>query len=130
MNLGENIKKARIKKGYSQAELAEKIGVSQAAIYYWENGKREPNFETIHKIANALDVSYIELMNNDFINLFSCGSNKDVIASMVNDMLGVNIQNNENKLLSKYRELNEDGQEKAIEQVELLTKIEEYRKKD
>lgn len=72
MSLGDKIKNARIKKAYSQAELANKIGVSQSAIYYWENGKREPSIEIIKKIAAALDTNIVSLIGyGDYCDLIA-----------------------------------------------------------
>lgn len=61
MNIGENIQKLRIKANLTQAQLAEYIGVSQSAVYYWEKGKREPNTETIKKLVDIFHISLDEL---------------------------------------------------------------------
>ena len=41
MNFKYNIKRLRIENGLTQEELARSIGVSQSAVYLWENGKSE-----------------------------------------------------------------------------------------
>lgn len=51
------IKELRIKHGLSQAELADKTGVSEQAISFYENGKRHPKIETWQKLANCFNVS-------------------------------------------------------------------------
>lgn len=51
------IKELRKDKGISQAELADRAGVSRQAISFYEKGKRHPKIETWQKIANALDTS-------------------------------------------------------------------------
>ncbi|MFV0516523.1 MAG: helix-turn-helix domain-containing protein [Aminipila sp.] len=56
MSIGENIKNARKSKGLSQSELGAALSVSQAMIAQYENGVRNPKFETIKKIAEKLDV--------------------------------------------------------------------------
>lgn len=53
----ERLKELRLKKGLTQTELGKKVGVKQNTFTNWENGKREPNFETIIKIADLLEVS-------------------------------------------------------------------------
>ena len=45
----------RIDKGLSQEELARRAGTKQSVISRIENGESEPRFETIKKIAKALD---------------------------------------------------------------------------
>jgi transcriptional regulator with XRE-family HTH domain len=41
----------------SVAELAKLTGLSRAAIYNYESGKRKPTFEALCKLATALKVS-------------------------------------------------------------------------
>ena len=65
MMVGDNIKNIRKSKGLKQKELAEKIGVSATAIMRYEKGQREPDKETIEKIALALKVTPSSLMNWD-----------------------------------------------------------------
>jgi transcriptional regulator with XRE-family HTH domain len=57
IKMNERIKKIRKQNGLSQIELGERIGVSQQVITNYERGIREPNIETLLKIAGALDVS-------------------------------------------------------------------------
>lgn len=61
MNIGENIQRLRIKANLTQSQLADYIGVSQSAVYYWEKGKREPNTETILKLLNIFHITLDEL---------------------------------------------------------------------
>lgn len=60
-NIGENIKIIRKKKGYSQRQLAEKLGTSPQNLAQYENGKRIPKIETLDKIASALNVSIADI---------------------------------------------------------------------
>lgn len=46
----------------SQKELAEKIGVTHAAISYWENGVNIPNVKDCWKLADVLGISIDELV--------------------------------------------------------------------
>lgn len=62
IRLGKRIAKARRDKGYTQEELAEKIGVSLTWIGYIETAKRRPNLKMIYKLAKALDVNAGELL--------------------------------------------------------------------
>ena len=61
--LSENIKEFRIEKGLSQAELAQKVGVSQGAIYFWEKGINEPTAGCIIKLAKVFGVTADELLS-------------------------------------------------------------------
>lgn len=56
MNIGEQIKKYRLKLGISQKELGKRLGMSQQQIAQYENGNRIPKIETINNIADALGI--------------------------------------------------------------------------
>ena len=51
------LKELRLKKRLTQTELGEKVGVKQSTFTNWENGKREPSFENLVKLADLLEVS-------------------------------------------------------------------------
>lgn len=53
----ERLKDLRHEKKLSQAELAKHIGVSQRSISSWETGFRQPDYETLEKLAAFFDVS-------------------------------------------------------------------------
>lgn len=63
--LSENIREFRIERGMSQMELAKLVGVSQGAIYFWENGINEPTAGCVVKLAKAFNVSVDELLSYD-----------------------------------------------------------------
>lgn len=56
MSIGENIKKARIDAGLSQKQLGECLGITAQSVAQWETGRREPKYQSIVKIADALNV--------------------------------------------------------------------------
>ncbi len=47
--IGKNIKRLRERNHMTQEELAEKLFVTRQAISKWENGKTEPDIETLQK---------------------------------------------------------------------------------
>lgn len=57
------IKEYREKKGISQAKLAELVDLTSGAIGHYEIGSREPNLETITRIAIALEVEPTDLID-------------------------------------------------------------------
>ena len=63
MNIGDNIRRIRQKKGLSQKQLGELLHMSPIMISQYENGKRNPKLETIQKIAKALETTPGYLMN-------------------------------------------------------------------
>ena len=54
-------KRLRNSCGLTQAEMAEKIGISRSTIGMYETGAREPDFETLEKIADFfnVDIDYL-----------------------------------------------------------------------
>ena len=64
-NFNENLKEARIKSGLSQKEVSENIGVAKSTYSLYESGNREPNVNTIKKIADVLNVSADTLLDEE-----------------------------------------------------------------
>ncbi len=60
--LSENIRRLRRAKGLSQEELAGFLGVSRQSVSLWEQGETNPTVENIYAMAEALGVSFDELM--------------------------------------------------------------------
>ncbi|PID53467.1 MAG: XRE family transcriptional regulator [Micrococcales bacterium] len=56
-SLGETIVTGRVAAGLTQADLANAIGVTQAAMSRYENDLREPEADTIQRIGDALGVT-------------------------------------------------------------------------
>lgn len=64
MTFGEKLKQARKGAGYSQEELANKMGVSRSAITKWETDKGMPDINNIKAIAQLLNVSIDYLLDD------------------------------------------------------------------
>lgn len=63
--IGKAIKDNRIAQKYTQKQLAQRIGVTHAAISYWENGVNVPNVKDCWLLADALEISIDELVGHD-----------------------------------------------------------------
>ena len=74
---GATIKNLRESRKLTQAELAEKIGVSSKTVSKWETAKGLPDISLLQPLAQALGISVIELMNGEHI------INKNVSANML-----------------------------------------------
>ena len=74
---GSTIKQLREKRNLTQAELAERIGVSSKTISKWETAKGLPDISLLQPLAQALGISVIELMNGEHI------INRNVSANML-----------------------------------------------
>jgi transcriptional regulator with XRE-family HTH domain len=60
--LGGNLKAARRRVGYTQADLSKASGVSAAEVSRLEAGLRNPRLTTILRLATALDMEGSELI--------------------------------------------------------------------
>ena len=50
MTLGDVLRAWRLDRGLSQAEAAERVGVTQPTWSDWEAGKKLPNFRSAHRL--------------------------------------------------------------------------------
>ena len=71
------IKQLREKRNLTQAELAEKLGVSSKTVSKWETAKGLPDITLLQPLAQALGISLIELVNGEHI------INKNISANML-----------------------------------------------
>ena len=74
---GTTIRQLRESRSMTQAELAEKIGVSSKTVSKWETAKGLPDISLLQPLAQALGISVIELMNGEHI------VNKNMSANML-----------------------------------------------
>lgn len=62
--IGDKIKKRRLKKGWTCKELGEKAGLSESYIYLIEQGDRKATLKTLYKICNAFDIKMSTFFRN------------------------------------------------------------------
>ena len=74
---GTTIKKRREERNLTQAELAQRIGVSSKTVSKWETAKGLPDISLLQPLAKALGISVIELMNGEQI------ANQNISANML-----------------------------------------------
>ena len=58
----EHLTRIREEKGLTQKELGRLVGVAEATISNYENGKRDPKLDKLVALADALNVSLDELV--------------------------------------------------------------------
>ena len=66
-DFGLRVKEIRIKKGITQYQLAEMTNIDPKHISHIETGRSFPKADLIEKIANALNVNYIELFKTEHL---------------------------------------------------------------
>lgn len=65
MTTGQLIKAARKQAGLTQMELAEKLGIPYQSVGQWERDVRNPKYESLRRIADALNTSVSYLLGQD-----------------------------------------------------------------
>ncbi len=65
MSLQERVKQLRKEHGWSQGELAERVGGDPAQISRYENGRITPSADAVVKLAEVFDVSTDYLLVED-----------------------------------------------------------------
>jgi transcriptional regulator with XRE-family HTH domain len=55
-SLSKELRTARERSGLSVAEVANRVGVSQASIYFWEGGRVRPRIENLKLLCKVLKV--------------------------------------------------------------------------
>ena len=65
MSIGENIARFRKLKGWTQAELGEKLGVSNQAVSKWESGMTSPDVMLLPALADAFGCYIDELFSRE-----------------------------------------------------------------
>lgn len=109
------LKELRQNRNLSQKELAEILNVSTGTVGNWEVGLREPDFQTLTKIADIFNVSCDYLLGR-----FSAdeGSNENKIR--------ISISSIEEEMLTEFRnmgkKLGNDGQRAVISITKILNK--------
>lgn len=62
---GDRVAAARDARGYTQAELARKLGVKQRTVEAWEDDLSEPRANKLNMLAGMLNVTLMWLLNGE-----------------------------------------------------------------
>ncbi|MDD5944241.1 MAG: helix-turn-helix transcriptional regulator, partial [Clostridia bacterium] len=65
--IGKFIAECRKEQNYTQAVLAEKLGITDRAISKWENGKSMPDASIMLELCDLLKISVNELLTGEHI---------------------------------------------------------------
>ncbi len=82
----------RKKNGYSQEDLADKLGISRQAISKWERAESSPDTDNLIALSRLYQVSLDELLQTDEIKITDNASNSSEIKNnnVLNDKDKVN----------------------------------------
>lgn len=132
MSIGENIKKLRKEKGYTQKQLAEMSGIATITLQQYELSKRTPQTEQLIKLSSALQVDINSLLEDTDSPILKAMKNSD--SPLYEDYKkyllshSIDLDNIDIELINNFHELNDSGQRRLLEYLSDLLKIKEYRK--
>lgn len=106
MKLGHIISKLRYEKGYSQIEMAEKLGVTKGAVGMWETDKRKPDYDVLIRIADLFNVTTDYLLSHSVrISVENDNYDKDDITLRMIDTFKMLDEDNKDILLGEAKKL-------------------------
>lgn len=125
MTIGERIYYCRIENKMTQKQLAEKAGMADSAIRKYESGRVTPKFDTLNRIAAALEVPWTTLYPDGEplpgTEELPPAQTADPLETPQSRMLS-------EQMLQDLAALNAKGREEAAKRVHELTFLPEYRK--
>lgn len=124
MGIPENIKELRKNLKMTQKDLAKITGLSIGTIQGYEQGRYEPKIETLRLLMDALSCNYEDIIDEPLLDI---DEEHSALSWLIYEEIPAEQYDN---LLTSFNILNTLGRNKAIEQVELLTKIPEYRRNE
>lgn len=65
--IGKRVRELRVKKGLSQQELGNAIGVTKVSVCGYENGSRIPNLEKLVKLSDELGTTTDYLLGREIV---------------------------------------------------------------
>ena len=125
MTIGERIYYCRIENKMTQKQLAEKAGMADSAIRKYESGRVTPKFDTLNRIAAALEVPWTTLYPDGET---LPGTEKPTPEQAAEPLETPQSRMLSEQLLQDLAALNAKGQEEAAKRVHELTFLPEYQK--
>lgn len=116
-DFGKTLRQLRRQYSETQTALGKVLEISQSTVAMYENGKREPDFEMLEKIADHFNVD---------MNYLTGWTEKEVVQELRKNEL----DHSEEILLGNFRSLNDEGQEKLLDYSNDLIDTGRYIKSD
>ena len=113
MYVGDLIKKARLEKGLTQEELAEKVGVKKSAVAKWENGRvSEIKRSNLKNLADALGLNPTQLL----------GDIERDAGGVADELAAIYLDLELRAMIADYKKRSIDKQEQARAYIQFLSK--------
>jgi Zn-dependent peptidase ImmA (M78 family)/DNA-binding XRE family transcriptional regulator len=79
MFIGENLANLRIMHGYSRKQLSEKLGISEQAVWQYENGYTAPKLQIVNELKRIFSVKSKYFYSEDMLTRYMIPSNIDLM---------------------------------------------------
>lgn len=146
VSTGSRIKDLRIKKGLTQRQLGELIGMADSAIRRYESDRGNPTAKTLRRIADALEVPVDSLLYDGNINItiykpkyalhLPSQEKMDLMTPAEQEYYYLRLLADtapdvlREKLTDSYDALNKLGQVEAVRRMQELSRLSEYTEPD
>ena len=78
MEFSTRLKRIRLDSGLTQAELADKLGITNRAVGAWESGRSKPRLDKMKELAVLFDTTVADLMGEDAAEAAISGTSRMV----------------------------------------------------
>lgn len=128
MTIGEKIRTLRKEKGFTQKKLGELCNINEVQIRQYELEKANPKVTTLKKIADALDVNYLDLLE---VESHTRQSDDDGICVLSENDFPLqqiaDVDDTNKKIIDDcYKKLNSDGKSEAAKRIQELSELKKY----
>ena len=114
----QKLRRLRKERGYTQQDLADKLGMSASTIGMYEQGRRQPDQNTLYRLGKLLNVSIDYLLSEDEDQEDVPDEDLEEIISEIKTRLLAN-----DTLMFNGKPLNRKELEKIAEVIELSVKL-------
>ena len=128
--MGQRIQAARKRKGITQQQLADSLGLATGTVQQYELGKRTPKNGTIKAIAAILEMTPFDLIGPEWFDLQAGPEYLADLREGVNALHVVEEAFGEpaSQMVARFSELNDTGQQKALDYISDLAEQPKYQK--
>ena len=122
-----NLKDYRKKRGWSQARLAQEMGVSRSTIAMWETNNSQPDHESLLKLSELFGKSIDDLLGNPLYSLaeekYTLDKFKGLDIKTQQQLLDNALSEQEQHLIDCFRSMNEQGQAYILQTIDMAKEI-------